>query len=278
MAEAGDYCAELVRTADRDRYVAALFAPAECRSALFALYAFNAEVARVRDLAREPLPGEIRLQWWSDVLRGERGGEAQANPVAAALLESIAHYRLPLDKLIDLLEARRFDLYDEPMATFRALETYTSKTSSALFALASQILSGTQAALVAEPAGGAYAIVGLLRALPLHAARHQLYLPAELLDRHRVNVADVYAGRSSAGLNALAAELRNLAHAYLAAAGAGLRALPREALPAFLPLALVGPMLDRLERSDALAPTELPPWRRQWLIWRATRNPARIAR
>jgi phytoene synthase len=118
MAEAGDYCAELVRTADRDRYVAALFAPAECRSALFALYAFNAEVARVRDLAREPLPGEIRLQWWSDVLRGERGGEAQANPVAAALLESIAHYRLPLDKLIDLLEARRFDLYDEPMATF----------------------------------------------------------------------------------------------------------------------------------------------------------------
>ena len=278
MADAADYCAELVRTADRDRYVATLFAPAEHRGALYALYAFNSEIARVRDVAREPLPGEIRLQWWSDVLRGERDGEAQANPVAAALLASIARYRLPRDKLIDLVEARRFDLYDEPMATFAALETYASKTSAALFALASQILSGMEAELVAEPAGGAYAIAGLLRALPLHASRRQFYLPAELLGRHAVKIADVCAGRSSAGLNASAAELRSLAHGYLAAAGAGLPALPREALPAFLPLALVGPALARLKRSDALAPAELAPWRRQWLIWRAARNPARIAR
>lgn len=278
MTDAAGYCAELVRTADRDRYVAALFAPAEHRGALYALYAFNSEIARVRDVAREPLPGEIRLQWWNDVLCGERGGEAQANPVAAALLASIARYRLPSHRLIDLVEARRFDLYDEPMTTFAELETYASKTSAALFGLASQILSGTQAELVAEPAGGAYAIAGLLRALPLHAARRQLYLPVELLQRHAVKAADIYAGRSSAGLNALAAELRSLAQGYLAAARAGLPALPREALPAFLPLALVGSALARLERSDAFAPAELAPWRRQWLIWRAARNPARIAR
>jgi 15-cis-phytoene synthase len=277
MTDAAAYCAELVRTADRDRYVAALFAPAEHRGALYALYAFNSEVVRVRDMAHEPLPGEIRLQWWTDVLRGERAGEAQANPVAAALLASIERYRLPRDKLIDLVEARRFDLYDELMATFAELESYASKTSSALFALASQILSGTQAGLVAEPAGGAYAIVGLLRALPLHAARRQLYLPAELLQRHAVKAADVHAGRSSSGLNALTAELRSLAHGYLGAARAGLPALPREALPAFLPLAVVGPALDRLDRSDALTPAEIAPWRRQWSIWRAARNPARIA-
>ena len=132
MAEAAGYCAELVRAADRDRYVATLFAPAEHRGALHALYGFNSEVARVREVAREPLPGEIRLQWWSEVLRGERDGEAQANPVAAALLASIAQYRLPPDKLIDLVDARRFDLYDEPMATLAELETYASKTSAAL--------------------------------------------------------------------------------------------------------------------------------------------------
>ena len=278
MADAADYCAELVRTADRDRYVAALFAPAEHRDALFALYAFNSEIARVRDLAREPLPGEIRLQWWSDVLRGERGGEAQAHPIAAALLASIAQYRLPADRLIDLVEARRFDLYDEPIATFAALETYANKTSAALFALAAQILSGTETEAVASPAGQAYAVAGLLRTLPLHAARRQLYMPLDLLDRHAVKAADIYAGRTSTGLNAAAAELREVARRKLGAVRERLSILPSEALPAFLPLSFVGPALDRLDRSDALAPAELAPWRRQWLIWRAARNPARIAR
>ena len=77
------YCADLVRNTDKDRFLASLFAPAERREALHALYAFDIEVARVRDLAREPMPGEIRLQWWSDVLSGTRAGEAAANPVAA---------------------------------------------------------------------------------------------------------------------------------------------------------------------------------------------------
>ena len=96
-----------------------LFAPAENRGALFALYAFNSEIARVRELAREPLPGEIRLQWWSDVLHGERGGEASANPVASALLAAIEQHHIAPVRLIDLIDAHRFDLYDEPMAGHR---------------------------------------------------------------------------------------------------------------------------------------------------------------
>ncbi len=277
MAEASSYRAALVRAADHDRYLATLFAPAEHRGALYALYAFNSEVARVREVAREPLPGEIRLQWWSDVLRGERGGEAAANPVAAALLASIERYHLPPKQLIELVEAHQFDLYDEPFATLDELETYAGKTSSVLFSLASRIVSGAEAEAVAAPGGRAYTIAGLMRALPLHAARRQLYVPLELLDRHALKTADIFAGRSSFGLNASFAELRDVARRHLATARGQLSALPREALPAFLPLALVGPALDRLERSDAFAPAEFAPWRRQWLLWRAARNPARIA-
>ena len=94
MQDAFAYCAELVRTADRDRFLSSLFAPGELRGALHALYAFNVEIARVRDVAREPLPGEIRLQWWRDVVGGERGEEAAANPVASALLAVIARHEL----------------------------------------------------------------------------------------------------------------------------------------------------------------------------------------
>src|ERR1700736_1219462 len=108
-------CEALVRQADRDRFLATLFAPAERRGALHALYAFNIEIARVREVVREPLAGEIRLQWWCDAITGKAAGDAQANPVAAALLAAVARHRLPSELLTALIAARRFDLYDDPM-------------------------------------------------------------------------------------------------------------------------------------------------------------------
>ncbi len=277
MPDAFAYCAELVRTADRDRYLAALFAPAERRRGLLALYAFNSEVARVREAAREPLPGEIRLQWWGEVLRGDRSAEASANPVAAALLATIADYDLAPIRLIDLIEARRFDLYEEPMASLADLKDHARKTASVLFALGAQILCGLDLPAIAEPAGIAYAIATLLRAFPLHAARRQIYLPLDLLERHQVHRRDIYAGRSSSGLEAAFAELREIAGRHLDSVRQHLPVLPSNARPAFLVLALTRASLDRLLRRQPFAPADLAPWRRQWLIWRAAHNPARIA-
>ncbi len=277
MQDAFAHCAELVRAADRDRFLASLFAPTERRDALHALYALNIEVTRVREVAREPLPGEIRLQWWSDVLNGERREEARAHPVASALLAAVTRHNLVVSTLTNLVEASRFDLYDEPMASVGDLEAYAKSRSSVLFALAAQILGGVGAEIAAGPAGIAYAIGGLLHAFPRHAARRQLYVPIELLDRHKVRRQDVFAGKSSAGLAAALSDLRALARDHLRAGQPRVAALPRSVIPAFLPVALVRPSLDRLERSDPFAPGEIPAWRRQWLIWRAARNPARIA-
>ena len=280
MQDAFAYCAELVRTADRDRFISSLFAPAQHRAALHALYAFNVEVARVREVAREPLPGEIRLQWWSEVVNGERAEEAGANPVASALLTVIERYRLAATTLTALIDARCFDLYDDPMARLADLEAYGRKTSSAVLALAAQILAGGEeeaTETVANPAGIAYAIAGLIRAFPLHAARRQLFVPLELLERHGAEPQDIFAGKSSKNLRAALAELQDVARRHLLAAHQQIATLPGAALPAFLAVALVRPSLDRLVRRDPFAPAELSPWRRQWLIWRAARNPARIA-
>lgn len=276
MQQAFAYCAEFLRAADRDRFIAALFAPADKRGALHALYAFNAELARVRDAAHAALPGEIRLQWWNDVVGGERADEAAANPVAAALLTTIACHRLSAVRLAKLIEARRFDLYDDPMASVADLESYAGNTSSALIALAAQILGDADVESVAEPAGIAYAIAGLLRAFPFHVARRRLFVPLNILEHHEVHLYDLYAGRSSAGLESALAELRALARRHLAEAGERLSALPQHAIAAFLPVALVRPTLDRLDRSRPFEPVEISAWRRQWLIWRAARNPDRI--
>ena len=277
MQDAFSHCADLVRAADRDRFIASLFAPADRRPALQALYAFDAEVARVREVAHTALPGEIRLQWWSEVIARERDGEANANPVASALLATMEKFQLRRELLLDLIEARRFDLYEDPMPTLAELETYLRRTSSSLVSLAATILTGAEFEAVTAPAGIASGLAQALRAFLLHVTRRQLFLPVDMLERHKVHLHDVFAGRSSPGLAAAFAELRDVARRHLATAGQELKPLPHQVVPALLPLAVVRPWLARSERRDPFTPVELAPWRRQWLIWRAARNPDRIA-
>src|SRR5436190_14831445 len=210
MNDAFRHCERLIYQVDKDRFFATLFAPDSCRPALHALYAFNAEIARVREVAREPLPGEVRLQWWNEVLAGERTGEAQANPVAAALLETVERYRLSVSVLVDLIEARRFDLYDDPMPTKSALEDYGARTSAALIDLAAHVLTGGDdpgIGEIARQAGIAHAMAGMLRALPIHAARRQLYLPLDILGEYRVDPEDIFSLRLTDELIAALAQM-----------------------------------------------------------------------
>jgi phytoene synthase len=282
MADSFEHCEGLVRAGDKDRFLASLFAPQKYRRALFALYAFNLEVTRTRELAREPMPGEIRLQWWRDALGGAGRGEVDAHPVAAAIRDVVVRYRLPLRMLVELIDARSFDLYDEPMASLSYLERYAAHTSSALMELAARILAdgrdlGTSD--LTRHAGTAYAFAGLLRALPIHAARGQLYLPADLMERYGAQPADVFAGKATTELRAVLADLRLQARHHLGAARGLLNDMAPEVAPALLPAALVRPALDRMERRgyQPFDPAELPQWRRQWALWRAARSGLRKA-
>src|SRR5205823_9734082 len=157
------HCENLVREADKDRFLASLFAPAEKRRELLALYAFNLEIAGVQRKIREPFAGEVRLQYWHDVISGIR--EPGGNPVALSLLESIGRNALPGQLLLDIIEAHRFDIYDESFPRFDDLEQYARKTASRLIELAMRILGEPDAAErdLAHHGGIAYAITGLLR-------------------------------------------------------------------------------------------------------------------
>jgi phytoene synthase len=269
---------ELVRTLDRDRYVADLFAPAERRNALFALHAFNIEVSRVREAITNPMAGEVRLQWWNDALIGEARGDVAANPVAAALLDAITTYHLPKEALFALVDARIFDLYDDPMPNVNDLEGYAGETSSALIRLATLVLTGATDKASAEAAGHAgvaYAVTGLLRAFPLHARRGQCFVPLDLLKAHGVGRDEAVSGTVTPGLRAALADMRNLARRHYEQAQAALRGVARENLPAFLPLALVPADLARMERREHdpfVAVPSLPPMARLWRLWRASRS------
>jgi len=278
LPEAYGHCATLIREQDNDRYIATLYAPEALRPPLFALYAFSHEISRVRAMVSEPLPGEVRLQWWRDLLEGQPPGEAQAHPVAAALLDTIRRFRLPVAPLTALIDARIFDLYDDPMPSLRDLEGYAGETSSALIRLACIVLAGGRdpgGAAASGHAGVAYAITGLMRAFPWHAAEGQVYLPADILSRNGVTRDDIVRGRGGPGVLYTLKELREIARKHLKQLASLSETVPPALKPAFLPVALVEPYLRRMEGrgyDPYRTIVTLPAWRRQWILWRAARR------
>jgi phytoene synthase len=247
MTDKFEACAALVRKNDTDRYFSALFAPAGKRRFLFALYAFNHELARVAETVREPMMGEIRLQWWRDTLEQARAGTPRRHDIAEALAETLRAVDLPQALFDTMIDARAFDSSIDTFEDFAALETYADQTSGTLMRLAARVLGvGDGCDALAREAGIAYGLTGLLRTLPFHTARHKLYLPAGLLRILSISEEDVFAQHDGqklkAAINQTAIHARDRYNAG--------RALPRpkQALTAFLPATLVPLYLRRVTR------------------------------
>lgn len=263
---------------DRDAWLAALFVPAPARAHVHALYAFAREIARVPDIVSQPTLGEIRLQWWAEAIEGGRAREAASHPIAAALFDTIARFNLPRTAFTALIEARRFDLYADPMPSLNDLEGYCGETRGALMRMAAIVLAGGRDPGGADAAGHAGAALGLARILsdlPRQAARSQCFLPRDVLARHGALPEAVAAGLMSPALAAALADLRETAREHLRSAWAAAGAMESAARAALLPAALTGPLLRRMESRgfdpfrDSAEPAQ---WRRQWALWRAARR------
>lgn len=263
----------LVRSGDQDRYWAALLAPDRVRADLLALTAFNLELGRIPEQVREPRLGEIRLQWWQDALAAAFSGEAADHPVLAGVAAAAKAHGLPAGPLEGMIEARGFDLADEAMADLPALMAYLDATAGAVFRLGAWIAAGgDRAAEAARHAGIAYGLTGLMRALPYHVARGNVFLPGDLLAKHGLHPQAILNGGANADLHAVLRDLREVVSGALAAFRRHAEGIPGAALPVFLPLALVEPYLARLAAPghDPLREiVQLNPLRRYALIWRA---------
>jgi NADH dehydrogenase [ubiquinone] 1 alpha subcomplex assembly factor 6 len=269
------YCAEQVRTHHPERYLATLVAPAERREALFALYAFDQEIAKVRHLVHEPMAGLIRLQWWREVLAEiDAGAPPRAHPVVEGLAralsaEGMAQARLPA-RLDAAIEARERELEDPPPADLEAFERHLGASSATITLAALDLLgAGSDAARQAGGWSGlALGLADALRTIPLDARRRRLFLPGDALGRHGVDSESVFRGQAEPALRALIRDLGGRARAHLDKARDDRAAVPRHALPALLPGTLAGSWLARLaraghdpfalpRRASALAPLRL---------------------
>ncbi|WP_370320697.1 phytoene/squalene synthase family protein [Oricola sp.] len=259
MSDAFRHCMDLLRTGDREFYLAVLFAPEDKRPALAALHAFNLETARIRDLVSEPMPGEIRLQWWREVVEGSRDGEARQNPVAGELIAAIEAFNLSRAALTNLLDARVFDLYDDPMPDRVTLEGYLGETVSALFQMSAQVLADGADPHTADAAGHggvAHGIVSILRRMPLDRGRRRVMIPSDILAAAGIDPAGWVAGSDAAAMARAVAILIDIGREHLGKAEAAISAADKALRPAFLPLSECAPAFARATKPSAA------PWAR----------------
>lgn len=249
----------MLRRHDRDRYQTVLFASADRRDALFALFAFNYEIARVREAVTQPMLGRIRLQWWREVIEAAyAGATTRQHIVALPLTAAIRQHRLSRDHFDRLIDTRERDLDDDPPADMTALGDYAEGTSAALQLLVLEVLGIGDAAsrAAASEIGIAYALAGILRAMPFHAATGRRLVPAAFaLDDN-----DYRHLRGTDTVRGAARDIAAAAAARLSVARARLP-LPRAARPALLPAVITGRYLRRLRRVeyDPFTPTLLLP-------------------
>src|SRR5215470_17865719 len=155
---------EHLRRADYDRYLASLFARTELRPHLWALYAFNHEVAKTAESVSQPIAGQIRLQWWRDRIADIYHRAESDHPLTRALGVIVATHQLPREFFDGLVGARESDLEEAPFGDLAELEAYADATSGNVMRLAARILGAKeQLDAHARELGIAYALAGLLR-------------------------------------------------------------------------------------------------------------------
>jgi NADH dehydrogenase [ubiquinone] 1 alpha subcomplex assembly factor 6 len=262
--------ADLARRNDPDRYLTALFAPPESRPHLFALIAFNYEIARVREVVTQPILGQIRLQWWRDALEQIHAGTPPAHEVARALSGAISETGLDRAGLEGMIDAREADLAEGPPARLEDLLNYAEDSSGALTVLMLQALDAVTPASeeAGRGVGAAYALVGLLRSIPFHARARRAFIPQSLLAEHGLTAEDLFRTDPPPALPVMVAELAGVARLRLTEAREVTGSVPRNAAPALLSATVAETYLRRIERVGYDVFDPLVAQRPPGLVWR----------
>lgn len=241
------------RKGEPERYLAALVGPASPRADLIALAAFAADLARIPLTVKDPMMGEIRLQWWRDQFVALAEGQTTGNPIADALGSAIRRHRLAVPMLIAMTEARAFDLYPDPLPDKAAFDGYLSKTEAIPFELALRIagIERERAGAIAANAGRAFGLARAALNLPMMLTRGRLFLPNVRFENAGISGDDLLAGRPSNGTERLVAAMAAESEAARAAVWPQIALMSRSERAALLPLAVVPAMLRMAQKQAA---------------------------
>lgn len=244
------YCRDLVREVANDAYVTSLFAPADRRPALWAIHAFNHEIAKTRETVSEPMLGEIRLQWWREAVAEMYDRKPRRHQVVEALTDAVNRWGLERAHLETLIAGRQRDLADGQFKTIGELSAYVGETVTPLNRLALQVVDTENDVTLwaTEAASVAYGLAGMLRAAPYFFRQNRNFLPAEVMAECSLSERMVRSLQPSKELSEAVWRLAEVANRLLDEVAA--LPLPRAAFPAVLSAAQTRWHLARLARVN----------------------------
>jgi len=274
------YQGDLVRQFDRDRFLTSLFAAPEQRSRLHTLYAFNVELSRIRETVSEPIIGQMRIQWWRDVIDALKRDDSppKGHPVAEPLANLIREANLPFLLFYRLLEARSHDVSGKPMGSLGELRSYSQGTSGTISELALYCLgvTDTVAKSAARNVGEAWALTGIVRSVRHHALAGRCLLPELIMADVGISLQDLQTPDRSRKAVPLLKKICDQAQELLKEARSTKRQVDVRAMPVLLHATLANQYLIDLERYgyDLFHPrliTQGPSITRLfWNAWRKT--------
>ncbi|KIP08105.1 hypothetical protein PHLGIDRAFT_23729 [Phlebiopsis gigantea 11061_1 CR5-6] len=275
------HCRDLVQKRDYEGFLISKFYPAELQDAYIALRAFFIELAMVQESVSNPVIGNMRMQFWRDALKSLSDGRPPKHPIALALHETTRKYKVPMYHLKRILDARvclYFELETPTHLTVDSLTTHAESTSSTfLYLLLSMVNESSSPTFshAASHVGVAQTITTLLRALPYHASKRHMIIPAEITARQGLSQEDVFRhGGTAKGLDDAVFELATVANDHLITAREMFKdtggKVPGVVRPVFLAAVPAAVYLERLEKVnfDAFRPSlQQRSWRLPWRIW-----------
>lgn len=246
------YCGQQAYTHDHDRFLTALFAPSDRREALFSLIAFNIEIAKTREVVSEALLGQIRLQWWRDAIAEIFDGSPRRHEVISPLVDAVGRFGLTRSHFDTLIDAREDDLTELAPPTLADLERYCDRTTTPLIRLQLETLgvAGGAAHHAAKNLGIAWALTGLIRAVPFHARQRRVYLPTEMVEEVAVEMGDLFELRPHAGLAKAVERLAACARTRLMEAKSTAGRVEKAARPPLMLATLAQGYLTAIEKSN----------------------------
>ncbi|MDE0800689.1 MAG: phytoene/squalene synthase family protein [Rhodospirillaceae bacterium] len=248
------YGADLVKRYDRDRFLTALFAPNGMREPLMVLYAFNVEIARIRETVTEPVIGQMRLQWWRDTLTNisQGKGAPKGHPVAENLAALMGSRSLTLEHFLSLLDERELDMMDEPPCSMKDLIAYCRGSSVGLSLLALDVLGVNDAGSrrAAESVATAWALTGIARAVRHYALAGRVMLPGDGLKQHGLAVQSLQDPDTAGPAAALIEEVCDQAQVFLEEARVVQRSINLKALPVLLLATLADRYLADIKTAE----------------------------
>lgn len=256
------FCQSELKRLDPVRHFASLTVAEARRADFLAFQCFLADLAAIPMRVSEPAMGEIRLTWWQDIVKNagaDQGEESEARSIGplASCLKRIQHrYGLSEGHLLPIIEARRFDLYNDPMPDMAHFETYAGEVEALALKASTHILGADAKLDLSDLCGHAGMAICLAQHVfdwPSNAEKQRVFLPTDAFDGPAI------------------VALCEVAERHCAEAMAELTKLPRDMrgqlAPAFLRLGPARLMIQK-RKKQPLGLLRLANWRCYWSIWR----------